>query len=65
MSYKTYNKRGSRMDTVGAALVKEIEVEEIVERLDGFYCYNLVLAYFCYALGNRLEGQASFLLGTS
>ena len=51
------------MRTTGAALVKGIEVEEVVERLDGFYSYNLAVMHFSRALGNRLEGQASFLLG--
>jgi len=51
------------MKTLGAAIVKGIEVGKVVERLDGFYCYNLVVAQFSLALGNRLEGQASFLLG--
>jgi ferritin-like protein len=51
-----------RMQTTGAAVVKGIEVEEVVERLDGFYSYNLAVMHFSQALGNRLEGQASFLL---
>jgi ferritin-like protein len=51
-----------RMQTTGAAVVKGIEVEELVERLDGFYSYNLAVMHFSQALGDRLEGQASFLL---
>ena len=52
-----------QMSVAGTALIKGIDVEDIVEALDGFYCYNLVVMHFCYALENRLEGQASFLLG--
>jgi ferritin-like protein len=51
------------METVGAALLRGVNVEEVVERLDGFYCYNIVVVQFCRAMENRLEGQASFLLG--
>jgi hypothetical protein len=51
------------MQTVGAGLVKGIEPDEVVERLDSFYCYNMVVVHFCHAMVNRLEGQASFLLG--
>jgi len=55
--------RRTQMGVAGRALMNGIDVEEIVEALDGFYCYNLVVMHFCYALENRLEGQASFLLG--
>src|SRR5215216_1026631 len=51
------------METVGADLVKGLDVEEVVERLDSFYSYNMVVVQFCRAMENRLEGQASFLLG--
>jgi bacterioferritin len=64
MSLQTYNwQKEAQMRTVGETLVKGIEVDEVVERLDGFYCYNMVVVHFCHAMVNRLEGQASFLLG--
>jgi len=51
------------METVGAALLKGVDVEEVVEKLDSFYCYNMVVVQFCRAMENRLEGQTSFVLG--
>ena len=51
------------METVGAGLLKGLDVEEVVGRLDSFYCYNMVVLQFCLAMENRLEGHASFLLG--
>ena len=51
------------MGKAGVGLIKGIDVEEIVDRLDSYYCYNLVVMHFSYALHNRLEGQAAFLLG--
>jgi ferritin-like protein len=52
-----------RMGKAGVGLIKGIDVEEIVDTLDSYYCYNLVLMHFSHALRNRLEGQAAFLLG--
>jgi len=51
------------MGKAGVGLIEGIDVEEIVETLDGYYCYNLVVMHFSHALRNRLEGQAAFLLG--
>jgi ferritin-like protein len=51
------------MGKAGVGLIKGIDVEEIVDTLDSYYCYNLVLMHFSHALRNRLEGQAAFLLG--
>jgi ferritin-like protein len=51
------------MGKAGVGLIKGIDVEEIVDRLDSYYCYNLVVMHFSYALHNRLEGQAAYLLG--
>src|SRR5215217_2788186 len=51
------------MGKAGVGLIKGIDVEEIVDTLDGYYCYNLVVMHFSHALRNRLEGQAAFLLG--
>jgi ferritin-like protein len=51
------------MGKAGVGLIKGIDVEDIVDTLDGYYCYNLVVMHFSHALRNRLEGQAAFLLG--
>src|ERR687898_495721 len=51
------------MGKAGVGLIKGIDIEEIVDRLDGYYCYNLVVVHFSSALHNRLEGQAAYLLG--
>ena len=51
------------MGKAGVGLIKGIDVEEIVDTLDSYYCYNLVVMHFSHALRNRLEGQAAFLLG--
>ena len=51
------------MGEAGVGLIKGIDVEEIVDTLDSYYCYNLVAMHFSQALRNRLEGQAAFLLG--
>ncbi len=53
----------AKMDTAATALIKGIDIEENVEALDGCYCYNLVVFHYTRALENRLEGQASILLG--
>ena len=49
------------MGKAGVGLIKGIDVEEIVDTLDSYYCYNLVVMHFSHALRNRLEGQAAFL----
>ena len=51
------------MGKAGVGLIKGIDVEEIVDTLDSYYCYSLVVMHFSHALRNRLEGQAAFLLG--
>ena len=51
------------MGKAGVGLIKGIDIEEIVDTLDSYYCYNLVVMHFSHALRNRLEGQAAFLLG--
>lgn len=51
------------MGKAGVGLIKGIDVEEVVDTLNGYYCYNLVVMHFSHALRNRLEGQAAFLLG--
>jgi hypothetical protein len=62
LAQKFGHERKISMEAAGAALVKDIEPEEVVRRLDGFYSYIMVVQ-FCYALETWLEGQASFLLG--
>jgi ferritin-like protein len=51
------------MGKAGVGLIKGLDVEEVVATLDSYYCYNLVVMHFSYALHNRLEGQAAFILG--
>ena len=51
------------MGKAGIGLIKGIDIEEIVGRLDSSYCYNLVVMHFSYALHNRSEGQAAYLRG--
>jgi ferritin-like protein len=51
------------MGKAGIGLIKGLDVEEVVDRLDSYYCYNLVVMHFSHALHNRLEGQAAYLLG--
>jgi ferritin-like protein len=57
------HEKEAKMDTAATALIKGIDIEEIVEALDSFYCYNLVVFHYSRAVENRLEGQAFFLLG--
>jgi ferritin-like protein len=64
MSHQAYKRqKEAKMETAATALIKGIGIEEIVEALDSFYCYNLVAFHYSRAVENRLEGQASFLLG--
>src|SRR5215204_4568694 len=37
--------RRTQMGVAGRALMNGIDVEEVVEALDGFYCYNLVVMH--------------------
>ena len=53
------------MGEAGIGLIEGIDVEEIVDRLDGYYCYNLVVMYFSPALHNRLEAKPPSFWGTS
>jgi ferritin-like protein len=43
------------MKTLGAGVVRGIEVDDVVGRLDSFYSYNLVVMHFSLALGNELK----------
>jgi hypothetical protein len=43
MSHQAYKRqKEAKMETAATALIKGIGIEEIVEALDSFYCYNLV-----------------------
>jgi ferritin-like protein len=39
-----------------------LDVDEIIRRLDGFYCYNVSVSLWADAVANRLEGIALYLL---
>jgi bacterioferritin len=46
----------------GNSLIRGMDVQEIVNTLDGFHAQSWVVVHFSLALKNRLEGQAAFLL---
>jgi ferritin-like protein len=50
------------MGTAGNALIKEIEIKELIDTLDGYYCYYQRALHWSQAVLNRLEGQAAFIL---
>jgi ferritin-like protein len=50
------------MWTAGRAVITGIDLEEIVVALDSCYCHQMVVLHFCYAVENRLAGQALFVL---
>ena len=50
------------MGSYGNSLIKGIEAQEIIDTLDSFHAQSWVIAHFSWALKNRLEGQAAFLL---
>src|SRR5262249_32031617 len=39
-----------------------LDVDGIIRRLDGFYCYNVSVSLWADAVANRLEGIALYLL---
>jgi ferritin-like protein len=50
------------MGTAGNALIKGVDTQELIDTLDGFYCYYLQALHWSLAVLNRLEGQAAFML---
>jgi ferritin-like protein len=51
------------MSTTTARLERRgLEVDEVIRRLDGFYCYNVSVSLWADAVANRLEGPALYLL---
>jgi bacterioferritin len=50
------------MGSAGNSLIKEIELDEIINTLDSFHAQSWVVALFSLGLKNKLEGQAAFLL---
>ncbi|MFQ5796299.1 MAG: ferritin-like domain-containing protein [Candidatus Bipolaricaulia bacterium] len=51
------------MGTVGSSLIKGIDKQEIINALDSFHAYELVVMHWYLAVHNRLEGQAALVLG--
>ncbi len=47
---------------MGNALIKGIDLDEIIRMLDSLYAYEMVATHYSLAVLNRLEGQASFVL---
>ena len=39
-----------------------LKADEVISRLDGFYCYNVSVSLWADAVANRLEGLALYLL---
>ena len=50
------------MGMAGNALIKDIEIKELIAILDSYYCYYLRGLHWSQAVLNRLEGQAAFIL---
>src|SRR5215472_17800709 len=40
----------------------DLAADDVVETLDSFYCHNVIVALWCDAVANRLEGPAIYLL---
>jgi ferritin-like protein len=40
----------------------DLDVQDVIERLDSFYCYNVVASLWADAVANRLQGMALYLL---
>jgi bacterioferritin len=47
------------MGRAGNSLIKEIDIEEIIDTLDSFHAQSWVVVHFSLALKNRLEGEAA------
>lgn len=50
------------MGKAGNALIKDIQIQELIDTLDSYYCYYLRVLHWSQAVLNRLEGQAAFIL---
>lgn len=50
------------MGKAGNSLIREIDIQEIIDTLDSSHAQSWVVVHFSLALKNRLEGQAAFLL---
>ena len=40
----------------------DLDVRDVIETLDSFYCHNVVVSLWADAVANRLEGMALYLL---
>jgi ferritin-like protein len=40
----------------------DLGADDVIETLDSFYCHNVIVALWCDAVANRLEGPAIYLL---
>jgi ferritin-like protein len=40
----------------------DLAADDVIEALDSFYCHNVIVALWCDAVANRLEGPAIYLL---
>ncbi len=40
----------------------DLDVQEVIDALDSFYCHNVVAGLWADAVANRLEGMAIYLL---
>ena len=50
------------MGAVGNTLIKGIDTQEVINKLDSFYAYEMLAMHFNLAVHNRLEGQAAVVL---
>jgi ferritin-like protein len=50
------------MGQAGNALLAGVDATDVARELDGLYCRHLLAVHWSLAVGNRLEGEALFLL---
>lgn len=43
-------------------MTEDLDTQDVIGALDGFYCHNIVAALWADAAANRLEGMAIYLL---
>jgi hypothetical protein len=41
---------------------QDLAADDVIDALDSFYCHNVIVALWCDAVANRLEGPAIYLL---